>query len=288
MAKVLVIGAGGQLGQSIKKIVAQRSITEVVFPDEGAANILNVADLSSLFNQEKPAYVINCAAYTAVDKAEDEADIAKAVNETGAKNLAELCKEHQATLVHISTDFVFEGNDIKLLNEDDVAKPISVYGATKLDGELAIAEELDQHIILRTSWLYSEFANNFVKTMLKLGADRDELNIIADQVGTPTYAIDLANTIFDIIQNPEKKYGVYHFSNEGVTSWYDFAKAIFDLSGTQVNVNPIPTSAYPTKATRPHFSVMDKTKIKRDYNIIVPYWMDSLKECIEQLRLNNQ
>ena len=288
MAKVLVIGAGGQLGQCIKKIVAQRSITEVVFPDEGAANILNVADLSVLFHQEQPNYVINCAAYTAVDKAEDEADLAKAVNETGASNLAQLCKQHQATLIHISTDFVFEGNEIKLLIEEDVTKPISVYGATKLDGELAIAEELDQHIILRTSWLYSEFANNFVKTMLKLGAERDELNIIADQVGTPTYAIDLANTIFDIIQNPEKKYGLYHFSNEGVTSWFDFAKAIFDFSGTQVRVNPIPTSAYPTRAKRPHFSVMDKTKIKKDYSISVPYWMDSLKECIEQLRLNNQ
>lgn len=291
MAKVLVIGAGGQLGQCIKKIVEQRGIEEVVFPEEGVANILNVADLSTLFNQEKPAYVINCAAYTAVDKAEDEADVAKAVNETGARNLAQLCKEHQATLIHISTDFVFEGNEVKLLKEDDIAKPISVYGATKLDGELAIVEELDQHIILRTSWLYSEFANNFVKTMLKLGADRDELNIIADQVGTPTYAIDLANTIFDIIQNPEKKYGVYHFSNEGVTSWYDFAKAIFDLSGTesvrQVKVNPIPTSAYPTKAKRPHFSVMDKSKIKADYNIQVPYWLNSLKNCIEQLRLNN-
>ncbi len=288
MAKVLVIGAGGQLGQCIKKIVAKRNVEEVVFPEEGAANILNVADLSALFNQEQPAYVINCAAYTAVDKAEDEADLAKAVNETGARNLAQLCKQHQATLIHISTDFVFEGSEVKLLKEEDVAKPISVYGATKLDGELAIAEELNQHIILRTSWLYSEFANNFVKTMLKLGADRDELNIIADQVGTPTYAIDLANTIFDIIQNPEKKYGVYHFSNEGVTSWYDFAIAIFDLSGTQVKVNPIPTSAYPTKAKRPHFSVMDKTKIKRNYSITVPYWMDSLKECIEQLRLNNQ
>lgn len=285
MAKVLVIGAGGQLGQCIKKIVAQREIEGVVFPEEGIANILDVAGLSTLFNQEKPAYVINCAAYTAVDKAEDEADIAKAVNETGAKNLAKLCQEHQATLIHISTDFVFEGNEIKLLREDDVAKPISVYGATKLDGEFAIIEELDQHVILRTSWLYSEFANNFVKTMLKLGADRDELNIIADQVGTPTYAIDLANTIFDIIQKPEKKYGIYHFSNEGVTSWFDFAKAIFDLSGTVVNVNPIPTSAYPTKAKRPHFSVMDKTKIKADYNIQVPYWLDSLAKCIDELKL---
>lgn len=285
MAKVLVIGAGGQLGQCIKKIVAHRNIADVIFPEEGAANILNIADLTVLFNQEKPAYVINCAAYTAVDKAEDEVDIAKAVNEIGARNLAQLCKLHRATLIHISTDFVFEGNEIKLLKEDDVAKPINVYGVTKLDGELAIVEELDQYIILRTSWLYSEFANNYVKTMLKLGAERDELNIIADQVGTPTYAIDLANTIFDIIQNPEKKYGIYHFSNEGVTSWYDFAKAIFDYSGTKVNVNPIPTSAYPTKAKRPHFSVMDKSKIKADYNITIPYWMDSLANCINELKL---
>ncbi|MNK29998.1 dTDP-4-dehydrorhamnose reductase [compost metagenome] len=287
MAKVLVIGAGGQLGQCIKKIVVQRDIDQVVFPEEGAANILNVTDLSKLFSQENPNYVINCAAYTAVDKAEDEADIAKAVNEIGAKNLAELCKQYHATLIHISTDFVFEGNEIKLLKEDDVANPISVYGVTKLDGELAIVKELDQHIIIRTSWLYSEFANNFVKTMLKLGADRDELNIIADQIGTPTYAIDLANTIFDIIQNTEKKYGIYHFSNEGVTSWYDFAKAIFDYSRTEVKVNPIPTSAYPTKAKRPHFSVMDKSKIKADYNIQVPYWLDSLKICIDALKSMN-
>lgn len=284
MPKVLVIGAGGQLGQCIKKIVAQRNIADVIFPEEGAANILNVADLSTLFSQEKPEYVINCAAYTAVDKAEDEIDTAKAVNETGARNLAQLCKLHEATLIHISTDFVFEGNEIKLLKEDDAAKPINVYGVTKLAGELAIAEALDQHIILRTSWLYSEFANNYVKTMLKLGAERDELNIIADQVGTPTYAVDLANTIFDIIQNPDKKYGIYHFSNEGVTSWYDFAKAIFDLSGTAVKVNPIPTSAYPTKAKRPHFSVMDKSKIKKDYHIEIPYWKDSLAKCIKEIK----
>lgn len=285
MGKVLVIGAGGQLGQCIKKIVALRNLENVVFPDEKEANILNVADLTLLFEKEKPAYVINCAAYTAVDKAEDEADIAKAVNEIGAKNLAQLCAQHQATLIHISTDFVFEGNEIKLLSENDVAKPISVYGATKLDGELAIAKTLEAHIILRTSWLYSEFANNFVKTMLKLGVERDELTIIADQIGTPTYAIDLANAVFDIIEHPTKHYGVYHFSNEGVTSWYDFAVAIFKLSNTAVNVQPIPTSAYPTKAKRPHFSVMDKTKIKKDYNIHVPYWTDSLANCINEIKL---
>lgn len=287
MGNIVVIGAGGQLGQCIKKIVGLRAVENVVFPEENTANILDVPALELLFEQTNPAYVINCAAYTAVDKAEDEAAIAKAVNETGARNLAQLCKKHQATLIHISTDFVFEGMDVKLLKEDDKANPISVYGATKLDGELAIINELDNHVIIRTSWLYSEFANNFVKTMLKLGADRDELSIIADQVGTPTYAIDLANAIFDIIQHPEKKYGIYHFSNEGVTSWYDFAKAIFDLSGTKVKVNPIPTSAYPTKAKRPPFSVMDKTKIKANYDVQVPYWLDSLKVCIEVLKSNH-
>ncbi|WP_113663549.1 dTDP-4-dehydrorhamnose reductase [Pedobacter nanyangensis] len=287
MGNIVVIGAGGQLGQCIKKIAGLRVIENVVFPDENTANILDVSALNLLFDQTKPSYVVNCAAYTAVDKAEDEADIAKAVNETGAKNLAQLCKKYQATLIHISTDFVFEGKEVKLLKEDDKANPISVYGATKLDGELAIINELDTHVIIRTSWLYSEFANNFVKTMLKLGAERDELNVIADQVGTPTYAVDLANIIFDIIQNPQKKYGIYHFSNEGVTSWYDFAKAIFDLSGTKVNVNPIPTSAYPTKAKRPPFSVMDKTKIKADYSVQVPYWLDSLKVCMEALKSNH-
>lgn len=287
MGNIVVIGAGGQLGQCIKKIAGLRVIENVVFPDENTANILDVSALNLLFDQTKPSYVINCAAYTAVDKAEDEADIAKAVNETGAKNLARLCKKYQATLIHISTDFVFEGKEVKLLKEDDKANPISVYGATKLDGELAIINELDTHVIIRTSWLYSEFANNFVKTMLKLGAERDELNVIADQVGTPTYAVDLANIIFDIIQNPQNKYGIYHFSNEGVTSWYDFAKAIFDLSGTKVNVNPIPTSAYPTKAKRPPFSVMDKTKIKADYSVQVPYWLDSLKVCMEALKSNH-
>ena len=283
MAKFLVIGAGGQLGQCIKKVAAQRNVLDISFPEEGKANILDVELLNDLFKDEKPSYVINCAAYTAVDKAEDEFELAKSINETGAKNLAVICQKYKATLVHVSTDFVFEGNEVKLLKEDDIAEPINVYGQTKLDGEKAVIAELDQHIIIRTSWLYSEFANNYVKTMLKLGAERDELNIIADQVGTPTYGVDLASAILTIIGSAEKKYGIYHFSNEGVTSWYDFAKAIFSLSGTQVKVNPIPTSAYPTKAKRPWFSVMDKTKIKTDYQIEVPYWLDSLKVCISAL-----
>ena len=287
MGKILIIGAGGQLGQCLKTVAERRGITDIVFPAEAEANILNQPGLESLLQEEQPAFVINCAAYTAVDKAEDEVDLAKAVNETGAANLALACASNQATLIHVSTDFVFEGNVVKLLSENDEANPINVYGQTKLDGEKAVLALLKEHFILRTSWLYSEYANNFVKTMLKLGAERDELNIIADQVGTPTYAIDLAHAIFDIIASGSTQYGVYHYSNEGVTSWFDFAKAIFDISHTTVKANPIPGSAYPTKAVRPAFSVMDKSKIKSTFNITIPYWRDSLVKCIEKLKENN-
>jgi dTDP-4-dehydrorhamnose reductase len=283
MNKILVIGAGGQLGQCLKAVAADRKISEVRFADENEANILDTAGLERLFNSEKPTHVINCAAYTAVDLAEDQQDLAKAINETGAANLAHACKNTNATLIHISTDFVFEGNLVKLLTEQDVAHPISVYGQTKLDGEKAIASILDNYFILRTSWLYSPYANNFVKTMLKLGSERDELSIIADQVGTPTYAIDLANAIFDIILANQQSYGIYHYSNEGVTSWYDFAQAIFSISQMPVKVHPIPSSAYPTKAKRPSFSVMDKSKIKATFQLHVPHWRDSLVNCLQQL-----
>ncbi|GGI28181.1 dTDP-4-dehydrorhamnose reductase [Pedobacter mendelii] len=286
MGKILVIGAGGQLGQCLKTVAERRGISDIVFPTEKEGNILDADLLNALLEKEKPAFVINCAAYTAVDKAEDEVELSKAINETGAAYLATACKSNQSTLVHVSTDFVFEGNEVKLLKEDDVANPINVYGVTKLNGEQAVTSILDAYFILRTSWLYSEYANNFVKTMLKLGAERDELGIIADQVGTPTYAIDLANAIFDIIVSGKKSYGVYHYSNEGVTSWFDFAKAIFDISETAVKVNPIPGSAYPTKAKRPAFSVMDKSKIKNEFDLNIPYWRDSLVECISKINNN--
>jgi len=285
MSKILVIGAGGQLGQCLKTVAERRGINDIVFPAEQDANILDQSGLNDLLAREQPAFVINCAAYTAVDKAEDEVELAKAINETGAGNLASACLVNGATLIHVSTDFVFEGNEVQLLKEDDQAEPINVYGVTKLDGEKVVVSTLPAHFIIRTSWLYSEYANNFVKTMLKLGAERDELNIIADQVGTPTYAIDLANAIFDIISSSSAAYGVYHYSNEGVTSWFDFAKAIFDISETAVKVNPIPGSAYPTKAIRPAFSVMDKSKIKDTFNIEIPYWRDSLVECIKQIKI---
>jgi dTDP-4-dehydrorhamnose reductase len=283
MRKILVIGAAGQLGQSLKTVAKKRDITNIVFPSEQEGNILDSNLLDQLFEKEKPDYIINCAAYTAVDKAEDELDLAKAINETGAVNLAKTCASHNAILIHISTDFVFKGDEVKLLKENDEAKPINVYGQTKLDGEVGVINALASYIIIRTSWLYSEFANNFVKTMLKLGSERDSLSIIADQVGTPTYAIDLANAIFDIIKLDNKAYGIYHYSNEGVSSWFDFAQAIFEISGTRVSVNPIPSSAYPTKAKRPSFSVMDKNKIKSTFNLSIPYWRNSLEECIKEI-----
>ncbi len=283
MMKTLVLGAGGQLGQCLKAVAAKRDIDFLVFPDEQSGNILDVEKLKALFAAEQPAYVINCAAYTAVDKAEDEVDICRMVNKQGALNVALLCREFGAKLVHVSTDFVFQGDIVELLKEDDLAEPISIYGLTKLEGEIDIVDTLPEHYILRTSWLYSEYANNFVKTMLKLGAERDSLNIIADQIGSPTYAIDLAGAILDIIVSGKEAYGVYHYSNEGSVSWFDFAKAIFDISGTAVKVGPIPTSAYPTKAMRPKFSVMDKSKIKATFGIEVPYWRDSLVKCIKEL-----
>lgn len=281
--KILVFGGVGQLGTCIEKVSEERGLSSLLYLDEIQGNILDLDLLHRLFQKESPQFVINCAAYTAVDKAEEDVELCEKINKIGAENLATLCAEYNATLIHVSTDFVFEGNLPKLLNELDIVNPINVYGKTKLDGELGISRILEAHYILRTSWLYSEFANNFVKTMRKLGADREELSVIVDQVGTPTYAVDLAGVILDIIGINNEKYGTYHYSNEGVTSWYDFAKGIFDLSKIEVKLNPIPGSAYPTKAIRPAFSVMDKTKIKNTFGLTIPYWRDSLLKCIEQL-----
>ena len=281
--KIVVLGASGQLGSCLKKTSAERNLTDISFPSEEHANILDKDLLDKLFSSEKPQYVINCAAYTAVDKAEDDVDTCRRVNRDGAAYIAEICKKHQATLIHISTDFVFKGDVPKLLSETDPAEPENMYGLTKLEGEAAIAEILPEHYTIRTSWLYSEFGNNFVKTMLRLGRERDQLGVIVDQVGSPTYAIDLANVILDIVESENKAYGIYHYSNEGVTSWYDFAKAVFDISNTQVILNPVKTSEYVTKAVRPAYSVMDKAKIKNTLSVHIPYWRDSLQVCLERL-----
>ncbi|MFD2161855.1 dTDP-4-dehydrorhamnose reductase [Paradesertivirga mongoliensis] len=287
MSKIIVFGASGQLGACLKVVSEKQNISDINFLPEEQANILDVAGLEAIFKSETPAYCINCAAYTAVDKAEDEVDLARRINRDGAENLATLCKQFNATLIHISTDFVFEGNLARPLTELDEARPINVYGLTKLEGEHAIESILNKYYILRTSWLYSEFGNNFVKTMMRLGAEKDELRIIADQIGTPTYAIDLAHYIFHIIENDNAQYGLYHYSNEGVCSWYDFAKAIFDIADIKVNTLPIRGVEYVTKAIRPGFSVMDKSKVKGTFGLEIPYWRDSLVECVGKLKSQN-
>ncbi|OGX82723.1 dTDP-4-dehydrorhamnose reductase [Hymenobacter coccineus] len=283
MGSILVFGASGQLGQCLAHVAQERNIPGIVFPPEAQANILDVSGLQALFAEHKPAYCINCAAYTAVDKAEDELELARKINRDGVENLARLCGEHSTTLIQISTDFVFAGTGNTPLVETDAAEPISVYGLTKLEGEQVIPAHTSQFFILRTSWLYSEYANNFVKTMLRLGQDRDEMRVIWDQTGTPCYAIDLAGCILTIIESQSQQYGIYHYSNEGITSWYDFATAIFELSGTLVKTVPIRTAEYPTKATRPAYSVMDKTKAKTVLGVAIPHWRTSLAVCIGRL-----
>lgn len=282
--KILVLGASGQLGNCLAKVAAERNMVDIVFSSEIDGNILDIKLLEVLFEKENPEFAINCAAYTAVDKAEDERELSRKVNKDGAENIANCCLEHGTTMIHVSTDFVFKGDVVKLLTEVDDPDPINVYGFTKLGGEAAVAGILEKYFTIRTSWLYSEYGNNFVKTMLRLGKERDELGIVADQIGTPTYAIDLAEAILDIIQLNSPEYGIYHYSNEGVTSWYDFAKAIFDISNTSVIVKPVKTTEYVTKAIRPAFSVMDKTKIKTTFGISIPYWRDSLAVCIQRLK----
>ncbi|WP_134091982.1 dTDP-4-dehydrorhamnose reductase [Olivibacter sp. XZL3] len=279
MSKLLVLGGFGQLGQCLQTVCED----DTIFLSSKDADIGNESQLEHLFHQHQPTHVINCAAYTAVDKAEDEVEAATKINAIAPGKLAELCKRFDTILIHISTDFVFEGSQTGLLTEEDATRPTGVYGRTKLTGELAIQAAWEKHIIIRTSWLYSEYANNFAKTMLRLAKDREELKVVADQVGTPTYALDLAKALCEIIKKAEGMYGVYHYSNEGVASWYDFAHAIFELNHVNIRLLPIKTSEFPTKAKRPAYSVLDKSKIKKQFNLSIPNWRDSLRVCLERL-----
>lgn len=283
--KITVLGASGQLGHCLQKAATTRGLTTITFPNEQEADILNSDLLNHLFEKDRPQFVINCAAYTAVDKAEDDIERCRQVNRVGAANVARACKQYGATLVHISTDFVFKGDVPKLLNESDPTHPDNVYGLTKLEGEQDTEALLPAHLIIRTSWLYSEFGNNFVKTMLRLGHEREQLGVIVDQVGSPTYAMDLAHAVLDIIGSNNNAYGIYHYSNEGVVSWYDFAQAIFEESATIVKLLPLKTSEYPTKAVRPAWSGMDKSKIKATFGLKVPYWRESLRKCLQALEV---
>ena len=287
MENIIVFGASGQLGQCLQALARERKIKNIYFLPKAQANVMDIAALQETFTQYQPAYCINCAAYTAVDKAEDEPEAALQINRDGVENLSKLCREFDTTLLHVSTDFVFAGTGYIPLSETDETNPINVYGRSKLAGEKIIPEYLDKYFILRTSWLYSEFGNNFVKTMLRFGKERPELKVIWDQAGTPTYAMDLADCILTIIRNGSQQYGIYHYSNEGLISWYDFAKNIFELSQIEVKVIPVRTAEYYTKAVRPAYSVLDKAKIKTNLNIQIPYWRDSLRICLQKLNYNN-
>lgn len=285
MKTILVTGANGQLGNELKYLKNSFTDFKFIFTDKQALDITNNEAILSFFKINEIDFCINTAAYTAVDNAENDQENAMLLNATAVKYLAEVCKEFNAKLIHVSTDFVFDGKGNIPLKEENKPNPLSVYGATKLKGE-EFALEKDA-LVIRTSWLYSTFGNNFVKTMLRLGTERDELNIIADQFGTPTYAKDLAKAILDIISNNkvENIKGLYHFSNKGEASWFDFTKEIFSISNINCKANPIPTTEYPTPAERPKYSVMDKSKIVDDFGVVLKDWKVSLKECIEKLNI---
>ena len=289
--KVLITGSNGQLGSEIKELASDYENLECIFRDLPELDICDTETLTTIISDQHINAVINCAAYTAVDKAEEEEQIAQKVNSEGVLNLVDALKKVDGKLIHISTDYVFDGNHSQPYKESDPVSPIGVYGETKRAGELAVLNSSIDSIVIRTSWLYSVYGNNFVKTMLRLGNDKKSIQVVSDQKGTPTFAKDLAKTCLDILSNTgstsiSKKGKIYHYSNEGVTSWYDFAKAIMELGSIDCKVRPIKTKDYPTPAKRPHFSVLNKTKIKKDFNIEIPYWRDSLDKCVEKLKSN--
>jgi dTDP-4-dehydrorhamnose reductase len=294
---VLVTGANGQLGQSLQFIAPNYSEFHFVFCSSSDLDISNIESCQTVFSKIKPNYCINAAAYTAVDKAESEPEKAHLINVVGAQNLATVCKTNNTILLHISTDFVFDGTspsdfaqddafslkNAKGYTEEDIPNPTGVYGQTKLDGEKAIQATFENYYIIRTSWVYSQFGNNFMKTMLRLASERDSISVVNDQIGTPTNAVDLANALIQIIltdnqQSTTDNFGVYNFSNEGRCSWYDFAKKIFEINNKNIDLKPIPTSSFPTPAKRPKYSVLDKSKIKSTFGLEIKKWEDSLKK----------
>ena len=281
MRNVLVTGSNGQLASCIKDLAKEQKGLHFIYTDYQELDSCNLKQVDKFFKtNQKIDYCINCAAYTAVDKAESDAEKAFEINANGAKNLALVCDEQGAVLIHISTDFVFDGDKTEPYIETDTPKPISVYGASKLKGEVEIQKTLKKHFIIRTSWLYSEHGTNFMKTMLRLAETRDEISVVSDQIGTPTYAGNLADVILKIISSKNTNFGLYHYSNEGQTSWYGFAKAIFEGSNLKIKTTPIKTEAYPTPAKRPVYSVMDKTKITSSLKIEIPLWDGQIKSII--------
>jgi len=290
--RVLITGSNGQLGSEIKDLTSDYENLQCVFRDLPELDICDTETLNTFVKDKKINAVINCAAYTAVDKAEEDLDTASKVNAKGVLNLVNALKKVDGKLIHISTDYVFDGNHSQPYKESDPVSPIGVYGETKRAGELAVLNSNIDAIVIRTSWLYSAYGNNFIKTMLRLGNVKESIQVIYDQIGTPTYAKDLAKTCLDILSNAgftniSKKGKIYHYSNEGVTSWYDFARAIMEISNIDCKVIPIETKDYPTQAVRPLYSVLDKSKITSDFKVTIPHWRDSLTNCIKKINHNS-
>lgn len=286
MKKILVTGSKGQLGNSIQKLENQFPETKFIYTDVAELDITSWEAVEAFFEEGLFTDVINCAAYTAVDKAETEYDLAHLINAIGPGNLAKASQKFVCRFIHISTDYVFNGKGFQPYVENDLANPPSAYGKSKLLGEEKVQQKGKGAIIIRTSWLYSEFGHNFLKTMMKYGAERDELKVVFDQIGTPTYAGDLAECILNIIHNSDitEENEIYHFSNEGVVSWYDFAKEIMAATQITCRVKPIQSFEYPLPAPRPFYSVLNKAKIKADFKIEIPYWKDSMMKCLEALK----
>lgn len=289
MNNILVTGANGQLGNEMRRRAAAGSRCAYLFTDVEELDITDLDAVRRCMAERRIAAVVNCAAYTNVDKAEDDAARADAINHLAVGNLATACREQGAALLHVSTDYVFGGTGNLPFREEDAVAPLGVYGQTKWAGEQAVVASGCRHLIFRTAWLYSAFGNNFVKTMRRLTAERDRLTVVFDQVGTPTYAGDLADLLFHITEEGlyAQMQGTYHFSNEGVCSWYDFAREIAALSGRTCDIQPCHSDEFPSRVRRPAFSVLDKTKVKRDFHWTIPYWKDSLVKCIKELDLSN-
>lgn len=284
--KILILGSKGQLGSEIKELAPLYKNIDFTFTDIEELDITNEASLKSFFGKNKFNCIVNCAAYTAVDKAETDKTQAVKLNVTAVKLLSEFASSQKALFVHISTDYVFDGKNYKPYLETDLTNPKSIYGKTKLDGEVEVIFNAQNAIIIRTSWLYSSFGNNFVKTIIKNAKEKGTLNVVSDQIGTPTYARDLAKSILDIVPSykSSNKFEIFNYSNEGVASWYDFAKEITALAGIKCVINPIETKDYPFVVTRPPYSVLNKSKIKKTFSITIPYWKDSLNDCMLKLK----
>lgn len=277
--RILITGANGQVGSELRALLGEENF-ETFFLDRKQLPLEQTLIIQDILGMYEPDIIIHAAAYTAVDKAESEPGLADAVNHLATEEIAQYCRLHGAKLLAISTDYVFDGHSSEPLKEDAPTAPLNVYGLTKWKAEQAIQKWAPESIIIRTSWVYSTYGNNFVKTMVRLMNEREELSVVHDQIGSPTYARDLAQAIVDIIKAAEWHPGIYHYSNEGQLSWYDFAVAIRNLIGATCHITPIPTSQYPTPAKRPTYSLLDKSKIKRIFNVRVPFWLDSLTEMI--------